>query len=126
MREQYDFSNSVANPYVKKSKKQITIRLDEDVISYFKELSDKNGVPYQNLMNLYLKDCASKHKELKMDWQQPLQIEFIHKNGSQSGAVLRYGVGGFPPPSKCHQLLQAKKTNESIRWPKSQGCYMEI
>ncbi len=69
MREQYDFSNSVANPYVKKSKKQITIRLDEDVISYFKDLSDKNGVPYQNLMNLYLKDCASKHKELKMDWQ---------------------------------------------------------
>ncbi|MFA0000197.1 BrnA antitoxin family protein [Vibrio sp. 10N.261.46.A3] len=54
---------------MKKSKKQITIRLDEDVISYFKGLSDKNGVPYQNLMNLYLKDCASKHKELKMDWQ---------------------------------------------------------
>lgn len=69
MRDQYDFSNSVPNPYVKKLKKQITIRLDQDVIEYFKQLSDQNGVPYQNLINLYLKDCASSHKELKMDWQ---------------------------------------------------------
>ena len=69
MREHYDFSDSVANPYSKKLKKQITIRLDEDVISYFKRLSDKNGIPYQNLINLYLKDCATTHKELKFDWQ---------------------------------------------------------
>ncbi|MFH0257883.1 BrnA antitoxin family protein [Vibrio rumoiensis] len=69
MREQYDFSNSVPNPYVKKNKKQITIRLDEDVVSYFKSLSEENGVPYQNLINLYLKDCAIKHKELKMNWK---------------------------------------------------------
>ncbi len=69
MRDQYDFSNSVPNPYVKKLKKQITIRLDQDVIEYFKQLSDQNGVPYQNLINLYLKDCASSHKELKMEWQ---------------------------------------------------------
>lgn len=69
MREQYDFSNSVPNPYMKKNKKQITIRLDEDVVSYFKNLSEENGVPYQNLINLYLKDCAIKHKELKMNWK---------------------------------------------------------
>jgi predicted DNA binding CopG/RHH family protein len=69
MREQYDFSNSVPNPYVKKLKKQITIRLDQDVIEYFKQLSEQNGVPYQNLINLYLKDCAQSHKELKLDWQ---------------------------------------------------------
>jgi len=69
MRDQYDFSNSVPNPYVKKLKKQITIRLDQDVIEYFKQLSDQNGVPYQNLINLYLKDCASSHKELKLNWQ---------------------------------------------------------
>ena len=69
MREQYDFSNSVPNPYIKKNKKQITIRLDEDVVSYFKHLSAENGVPYQNLINLYLKDCASNNKELKMDWK---------------------------------------------------------
>jgi uncharacterized protein (DUF4415 family) len=69
MREQYDFSDSVANPYVKKVKKQITIRLDEDVVNYFKSLSDKSGVPYQNLINLYLKDCADKHKELNVEWK---------------------------------------------------------
>ncbi|GAA6173252.1 BrnA antitoxin family protein [Colwellia sp. KU-HH00111] len=69
MRDQYDFSNSVPNPYVKKLKKQITIRLDQDVIEYFKQLSEQNGVPYQNLINLYLKDCASSHKELKLNWQ---------------------------------------------------------
>ena len=69
MRDQYDFSNSVPNPYVKQLKKQITIRLDQDVIEYFKQLSEQNGIPYQNLINLYLKDCASSHKELKMNWQ---------------------------------------------------------
>jgi uncharacterized protein (DUF4415 family) len=69
MRNHYDFTNSVANPYLKRTKKQITIRLDEDVIEYFKTLSDKNGVPYQNLINLYLKDCAQKHKELMLEWQ---------------------------------------------------------
>jgi predicted DNA binding CopG/RHH family protein len=69
MRDQYDFSNSVPNLYVKKLKKQITIRLDQDVIEYFKQLSEQNGIPYQNLINLYLKDCASSHKELKMNWQ---------------------------------------------------------
>ena len=68
MREQYDFSNSVKNPYAKKLKKQITIRLDEDVIDYFKELAEKNGIPYQNLINLYLKDCADHHKELQLNW----------------------------------------------------------
>lgn len=69
MREQYDFSESVSNPYVKKLKKQITIRLDQDVIEYFKQLSEQNGIPYQNLINLYLKDCANSHKELKLDWK---------------------------------------------------------
>lgn len=69
MREQYDFSDSVANPYVKKVKKRITIRLDEDVVNYFKSLSDKSGVPYQNLINLYLKDCADKNKELNVEWK---------------------------------------------------------
>ncbi|MCG7532041.1 BrnA antitoxin family protein [Psychrobium sp. MM17-31] len=69
MREQYDFSESVSNPYAKKLKKQITIRLDQDVIEYFKQLSEQNGIPYQNLINLYLKDCANSHKELKLDWK---------------------------------------------------------
>lgn len=69
MRDNYDFSDSVQNPYTKKLKKQITIRLDEEVVDYFKQLSEQNGIPYQNLINLYLKDCATKHKELQLNWQ---------------------------------------------------------
>ena len=69
MRDNYDFSDSIPNPYAKKLKKQITIRLDEDVINYFKKLSNKNGIPYQNLINLYLKDCATSNKELNLEWQ---------------------------------------------------------
>jgi len=69
MRDNYNFDQSVVNPYAKKIKKQITIRLDEEVIDYFKALSEKSGVPYQNLINLYLKDCAENNRELKMDWK---------------------------------------------------------
>ena len=67
MRDNYDFSKSVKNPYIKKLKKQVTIRLDQDTISYFKELADDKGLPYQSLINLYLRDCAQSHRDLK--WQ---------------------------------------------------------
>ena len=67
MRDKYDFTDSVKNPYTKKLKKQVTIRLDEDTISYFKNLAEDKGLPYQSLINLYLRDCAQTHKELK--WQ---------------------------------------------------------
>lgn len=69
MRQEYDFSKAVKNPYSKKLKKQITIRLDEDAISYFKSLSQKTGITYQNLINLYLKDCAATHRKLSFKWQ---------------------------------------------------------
>ncbi len=68
MRKSYDFSNSVPNPYAKRLKKQITIRLDEGTISYFKEMAEEKGIPYQSLINLYLRDCASEHRELKTRW----------------------------------------------------------
>ena len=68
MRKNYDFSKSVKNPYAKKVKKQITIRLDEDTIGYFKNLSDETGIPYQNLINLYLRDCAGKNRKLNLKW----------------------------------------------------------
>lgn len=67
MRDKYDFTKSVKNPYIKKLKKQVTIRLDEDTISYFKNLAEDKGLPYQSLINLYLRDCAQTHKDLK--WQ---------------------------------------------------------
>jgi len=69
MRQEYDFSKSEKNPYVKKLKKQITIRLDVDAISYFKSLSLKTGITYQNLINMYLKDCAVSHRKLSFKWQ---------------------------------------------------------
>lgn len=70
MRKSYDFSESTKNPYAKRLKKQITIRIEEDTIAYFKEMSEKNGVPYQSLINLYLRDCAQEHRQLEMKWIQ--------------------------------------------------------
>ena len=69
MRKQYDFSASSPNPYTQKLKKQITIRIDEDTIGYFKELADNKGIPYQSLINLYLRDCAQSHRELQIAWK---------------------------------------------------------
>lgn len=68
MRKDYDFSNSKPNPYAKKLKKQITIRIDESSIDYFKQQAAEVGIPYQSLINLYLADCAENHKELKVTW----------------------------------------------------------
>ena len=68
MRKEYDFSKSVKNPYAKYLKKQVTLRLGIDVIDYFKKLSEETGVPYQNLINLYLQDCAHSQKKPKLNW----------------------------------------------------------
>ena len=56
------------NPYIKKLRTLVTIRLDNDTIAYFKTMSSKTGLPYQNLINLYLRDCASHHRKLKLLW----------------------------------------------------------
>lgn len=69
MREEYDFSNSISNPYAKKLKKQITIRVDEDALQYFKDMSESMGMPYQSLINLYLRDCAEAHRKLSLKWR---------------------------------------------------------
>ncbi|TGM52766.1 antitoxin [Leptospira adleri] len=69
MKKEYDFSKSKKNPYIKKLKKPITIRVDVDTIGYFKDLSDQIGIPYQNLINLYLAECASKHKKIDLSWK---------------------------------------------------------
>ena len=68
MRDSYDFKNSRRNPYAKRLKKQITIRIDEDTIGYFKDLSEEKGIPYQRLINLYLRDCADSQRKLKVKW----------------------------------------------------------
>lgn len=64
MRDEYDFSNAIKNPYVKKNKANITIRLDEDVLDYFKSLSKDLDIPYQTLINSFLKDCAKNKRQL--------------------------------------------------------------
>ena len=68
MKKRYDFSKSVKNPYLKKPKKQLTIRLDEDTIEYFRSLAEEIGITYQSRINLYLRDCASEKKKLHMNW----------------------------------------------------------
>ncbi len=69
MKKEYDFSNARKNPYASHLKKQITIRLDEDAITYFKGISDQVGIPYQSLINLYLRDCAASHRKLNLQWK---------------------------------------------------------
>jgi len=69
MREEYDFSKATKNPYAKKLKKQITINIDSQAIDYFKEQSALSGIPYQTLINLYLVDCASRHRKLSVSWE---------------------------------------------------------
>lgn len=68
MKKECDFSKSVKNPYAKHLKKQMTLRLGVDVIEYFKKQSEETGLPYQNLINLYLQDCAHSQKKLKLNW----------------------------------------------------------
>jgi len=62
MKKNYDFSSAVRNPYAKRLKRQLTIRLDEETISYFQDLSQEMSLPYQTLMNMYLRDCAETRK----------------------------------------------------------------
>jgi len=69
MRREYDFSRGKRNPYARKLKKQVTIRLDEATIAYFKNLAEETGIPYQTLINLYLRDCAQHRRKLSMRWK---------------------------------------------------------
>jgi predicted DNA binding CopG/RHH family protein len=69
MRKEYDFSKAKKNPYASLLKKQVTIRLDEATIKYFKELAAEAGMPYQTLINLYLRDCAASSRKLSLQWK---------------------------------------------------------
>ncbi|MDP8207352.1 MAG: BrnA antitoxin family protein [Candidatus Electryonea clarkiae] len=70
MRDNYDFSKMKGrkNPYTKYLKQPITMRLDRDSVSYFKSMAEETGIPYQTLINLYLRDCAVNQRKLQMDW----------------------------------------------------------
>jgi len=70
MKAHYDFAKMKGkkNPYAKYLKQPITMRLDRDSVDYFKSLAEETGIPYQTLINLYLRDCAMHHRKLKMKW----------------------------------------------------------
>ena len=70
MRKEYDFTKlkGKKNPYARHLKKQITIRMGVDIIDYFKAMAEQTGVPYQNLINLYLRDCVQHHRKLSLKW----------------------------------------------------------
>ena len=69
MKKRYDFSEAKPNPYAKRLKKQVTIRLDQDALAYFQKMADETDIPYQSLINLYLKDCAASGKRLQLQWR---------------------------------------------------------
>ena len=68
MRKSYDFSHGIRNPYAKMLKRQISIRLEHHVIDYFKKLAREIGMPYQHLINLYLRDCVRHNRKLTFKW----------------------------------------------------------
>ena len=69
MRKHYDFSKAKRNPYARQLKQQVTIRLEHDTIAYFKNLSAEIGIPYQTLINPYLRECASSRNRLAVTWR---------------------------------------------------------
>lgn len=70
MRKEYDFEKMKGrkNPYARRLKKQVTIRMGVDIIEYFKKLAIETGIPYQNLINLYLRDCVQSHRKPSIKW----------------------------------------------------------
>jgi predicted DNA binding CopG/RHH family protein len=69
MKAEYDFSKAKKNPYASRLKRRVTIRLDGPTVDYFKELAEETGIPYQTLINLYLRDCAESKRELNLEWR---------------------------------------------------------
>jgi len=69
MRKEYDFSKAQKNPYASRLKRPVTIRMDESTVGYFKGLAEDTGIPYQTLINLYLRDCAASHKKISLQWK---------------------------------------------------------
>jgi uncharacterized protein (DUF4415 family) len=70
MKSEYDLSKmkSRSNPYAKRLKRQVTLRIGEDVIEYFKKEAAETGIPYQSLINLYLRDCVAAQRKLRLQW----------------------------------------------------------
>jgi predicted DNA binding CopG/RHH family protein len=80
MKKEYDFSKSRKNPYAKQLKRQITIRLDTVAVEYFKKMAAELGMPYQNLINWFLRDCALQKRRPTLHWPENADIEYYRKH----------------------------------------------
>ena len=78
MRREYDFSKSRKNPHAKQLKRQITIRLDTVAVDYFKQMAADLGMPYQNLINLFLRDCALQKRRPSIQWSERAPVQSEH------------------------------------------------
>jgi uncharacterized protein (DUF4415 family) len=70
MKKEYNFSKMKGrkNPYASRLKKQVTIRMGIDIINHFKKMSEETGIPYQSLINLYLRDCVQSNRKISIKW----------------------------------------------------------
>ena len=96
MKKQYDFSGARRNPYAQRIKRQLTIRLDEITVAYFKKLAGEVGMPYQTLINLFLRDCASQRRKLRLGWPaspraEPAKVgvRAVRRTAAKSGSKPR-------------------------------------
>lgn len=89
MRSEYDFSRSRKNPYVKQLKRQITIRLDVTVVNYFKQMAAGMGIPYQNLINLFLRDCAARKTRPMLQWTGDAPTQPTGERNEQTAGLPR-------------------------------------
>jgi hypothetical protein len=103
MKKEYDFSKAKKNPYARRLKRRVTIRLDGPTVDYFKGLAEETGIPYQTLINLYLRDCADSKRELTLEWR-PESVRRADPAGRRliphsEDAVNREASGGHRHPS---------------------------
>jgi predicted DNA binding CopG/RHH family protein len=106
LKKNYDFSNAIRNPYAKRLKKQLTIRLDEDTISYFQCLSREMSLPYQTLINMYLRDCAETRK--RPHWGAPSSSEAGARGGSMPASRKQKDNDEMRPSYDFSKAVRAK------------------
>ncbi len=84
MRARYDFARMKGrrNPYAGRLKRSVTIRLDDASIAYFKEMATETGVPYQSLINLYLRDCVARRRRLTQRWESGDDNQTEHESAA--------------------------------------------
>ena len=85
MKDHYDFSDAIKNPFAKRLKKSITIRLELSTLGYFKALAEELELPYQSLINLYLRDCAASKRKLKLTWRGAYPRAAVSSARSRAG-----------------------------------------